>query len=121
AAKIALGQIDAGVAGGVDTTSDAPLAVNDDLRRILIDANAKKATQDKLKALLKLRPQHLVPSPPRNEEPRTGLSMGGHQARTGAEWGITREAQDELTARSHRNLAAAYDRGFMDDLVTPYL
>jgi acetyl-CoA C-acetyltransferase len=121
AAKIALGQIDSGIAGGVDTTSDAPLAVNDDLRRILIEANAKKTTQEKLKQLLKVRPQHLVPAQPRNEEPRTGLSMGGHQARTGAEWGITREAQDELTARSHANLAGAYDRGFLDDLVSPYL
>jgi acetyl-CoA C-acetyltransferase len=121
AAKIALGQIDSGVAGGVDTTSDAPLALNDDLRRILIEANAKKSTQDKLKTLLKIRPGHIVPQQPRNEEPRTGLSMGGHQARTGAEWGVTREEQDELTARSHRNLAAAYDRGFLDDLVTPYL
>ena len=32
------------------------------------------------------------------------------------EWGITREAQDELAARIHRNLAAAYERGFQDDL-----
>ena len=121
AAKIALGQIDAGIAGGVDTTSDAPIAVNEDLRQILLDANRGKTTQDKLKQLLRVRPQHLVPAPPRNEEPRTGLSMGAHQARTGAEWGITREAQDELTYRSHRNLAAAYERGFEADLVSPYL
>ena len=121
AAKIALGQIDAGSAGGVDTTSDAPIAVNEDLRQILLDANRGKTTQDKLKQLLRVRPQHLVPAPPRNEEPRTGLSMGAHQARTGAEWGITREAQDELTYRSHRNLAAAYERGFEADLVSPYL
>jgi acetyl-CoA C-acetyltransferase len=121
AAKIALGQIDAGVAGGVDTTSDAPIAVNEDLRQILLDANRGKSTQDKLKPFLRLRPQHLAPAPPRNEEPRTGLSMGAHQARTAAEWGITREAQDELTARSHQNLGAAYERGFMDDLVSPYL
>ena len=121
AAKIALGQIDAGIAGGVDTTSDAPIAVNEDLRRILLDANRGRTTQDKLKQLLRIRPQHVVPAPPRNEEPRTGLSMGAHQARTGAAWGITREAQDELTVRSHRNLAAAYERGFEDDLVSPYL
>lgn len=121
AAKIALGQIDAGIAGGVDTTSDAPIAVNEDLRQILLDANRGKSTQDKLKPFLRLRPQHLAPAPPRNEEPRTGLSMGAHQARTAAEWGITREAQDELTARSHQNLGAAYERGFMDDLVSPYL
>lgn len=121
AAKIALGQIDAGIAGGVDTTSDAPIAVGEDLRNILLDANRGKSTQDKLKPFLRLRPQHLAPAPPRNEEPRTGLSMGAHQARTGAEWGITREAQDELTWNSHQRLAAAYDRGFLDDLVSPYL
>jgi acetyl-CoA C-acetyltransferase len=119
--KIALGQIEVGVAGGVDTTSDAPLALNEDLRAILLDANRLKSNADRAKLLLRLRPQHLAPAIPRNEEPRTGLSMGEHQARTAAEWGVTREAQDELAMRSHHNLAAAYERGFQDDLVTPYL
>ncbi|HZV75207.1 MAG TPA: acetyl-CoA C-acetyltransferase [Conexibacter sp.] len=121
AGKIALGQIEAAVAGGVDTTSDAPLALNEDLRAILLDANRERSTGGRLKQLLRVRPQHLAPAIPRNEEPRTGLSMGEHQARTAAEWGITREVQDELAMRSHRNLAAAYERGFQDDLVTPYL
>jgi acetyl-CoA C-acetyltransferase len=119
--KIVLAQIEAGVAGGVDTTSDAPLALNEDLRAILLDANRQKSTQGRLKQLLRVRPQHIAPAIPRNEEPRTGLSMGEHQARTAAEWGIAREAQDELAMRSHRNLADAYERGFQDDLVTPYL
>jgi acetyl-CoA C-acetyltransferase len=68
-----------------------------------------------------LRPGQLVPSIPQNSEPRTGMSMGEHQAITTLEWGIPREAQDELAVASHRNLAAAYDRGFFDDLLTPYL
>jgi acetyl-CoA C-acetyltransferase len=119
--KIALGQIEAGVAGGVDTTSDAPLALNEDLRSILLDANRERSTGGRLRQLLRVRPQHLAPSIPRNEEPRTGRSMGEHQARTAAEWGVTREAQDELAMRSHHNLAAAYERGFQEDLVTPYL
>jgi acetyl-CoA C-acetyltransferase len=119
--KIALGQIEAGVAGGVDTTSDAPLALNEGLRAILLDANRAKSTAARAKTLLRIRPQQLAPAIPRNEEPRTGLSMGEHQARTAAQWGITREAQDELAMRSHANLAAAYERGFQDDLVTPYL
>ncbi len=119
--KIALGQIEAGVAGGVDTTSDAPLALNEDLRAILLDANRERSTGGRLKQLLRVRPQQLAPAIPRNEEPRTGLSMGEHQARTAAQWGITREAQDELAMRSHVNLAAAYERGFQADLVTPYL
>ncbi len=119
--KIALGQIESGIAGGVDTTSDAPLAVNDDLRRVLIALNSAKTVQQRLKALGGLRPGHIVPDIPRNAEPRTGLAMGDHAAITAEKWEIGREEQDELTVRSHRNLAAAYDRGFFDDLVTPYL
>jgi acetyl-CoA C-acetyltransferase len=119
--KIALGQIEVGVAGGVDTTSDAPIAVNEDLRGVLLEFNRAHGAGARLKAALKLRPWHVVPEVPRNGEPRTGLSMGEHAAITAREWGIGREEQDELAAASHRNLAAAYDRGFFDDLVTPYL
>jgi acetyl-CoA C-acetyltransferase len=119
--KIALGQIDAGIAGGTDTTSDAPIAVNEDLREVLMEANRRKSLAGRAKLIGRLRPHHLVPEIPRNAEPRTGLSMGEHSARTNADWGVTREAQDELAARSHQRLAAAYERGFFDDLVTPYL
>ncbi len=119
--KIALGQIDSAIAGGVDTTSDAPLAVNDDLRQILVQLNAAKTLGDRLKLAAKLRPGHIVPEIPRNAEPRTGLSMGEHAALTAKVWDIKREAQDELAATSHRRLAAAYDSGFFDDLVTPFL
>ncbi|GAA5034410.1 acetyl-CoA C-acetyltransferase [Terrabacter aeriphilus] len=119
--KIALGQIDAGIAGGVDSASDAPVAVSEGLRQTLLAANRARSVGERVKALAGLRPGHLVPSVPENVEPRTGLSMGEHMALTTAQWGITRAAQDELAAASHRNLAAAYDRGFFDDLVTPYL
>jgi len=119
--KIALGQIDAGVACGADTTSDAPLAVNEGLREVLLDANRERSTMGRLKHLARIRPGHVVPAIPRNEEPRTGLSMGEHCAVMAEEWGVGREEQDELAIRSHQNLAAAYERGFMDDLVTPYL
>ncbi|MDV6011049.1 acetyl-CoA C-acetyltransferase [Haloechinothrix sp. LS1_15] len=119
--KIALGQIDSAIAGGVDTTSDAPLALNDDLRKILVQLNAAKTAQQRLKLLGKLRPGQIVPEMPRNAEPRTGLSMGEHAARTAKAWELTREEQDELAATSHQRLAAAYERGFYDDLVTPYL
>jgi acetyl-CoA C-acetyltransferase len=119
--KIALGQIESGIAGGVDTTSDAPLAVNDDLRRVLIGLNSAKTLQQRLKALAGIRPGQFVPEIPRNAEPRTGLAMGDHAAITATEWEIGREEQDELTVRSHANLAAAYDSGFFDDLLTPYL
>ncbi|MEV6876260.1 acetyl-CoA C-acetyltransferase [Amycolatopsis sp. NPDC051128] len=119
--KIALGQLDSAIAGGVDTTSDAPLAVNEDLRQILIRLNSAKTLGDRLKLVAKIRPGHIVPAIPRNEEPRTGLSMGEHAALTAKVWEITREAQDELAAASHQHLAAAYERGFFDDLVTPFL
>ncbi|MFJ4409143.1 acetyl-CoA C-acetyltransferase [Streptomyces sp. NPDC088910] len=120
AAKIALGVVDSGIAGGADTTSDAPLGVNDDLRRILLAARRAKSAGARARALTAVRPRHLAPDVPRNAEPRTGLSMGDHAALTAERWGITRQAQDELAAASHRNLAAAYDRGFLDPYVTPY-
>ena len=119
--KIALGQIDSGIAGGFDTTSDAPIAVNEDLRQVLLGLSRAKTNAGRLKALTGLRPQQIVPQIPRNAEPRTGLSMGEHAAIMAKEWGVTREEQDELTVASHRNLAAAYDTGFLDDLVTPFL
>ena len=119
--KIALRQIDSGIAGGVDTTSDAPISLNDSLREILLEANNATSNLDRLRALSKVRPGHIVPEIPRNAEPRTGLSMGEHTQVMALEWGVTRSEQDELAAASHQNLAAAYDRGFYDDLMTPYL
>ena len=118
---IALGQYDAGIAAGTDTTSDAPLEVNDDLRRILIRANAAKTLPERVRAFAGVRPAYLVPEIPQNREPRTGRSMGDSAALTATRWGIAREEQDALAVASHRNLAAAYDRGFFRDLVTPYL
>lgn len=119
--KIALGQIESGIAAGVDTASDAPVALNDDLRRVLMELNGARSLGDRLKAVTKIRPGQVVPEVPRNAEPRTGLSMGEHAAITALEWNVSREAQDELAAASHQHLAAAYERGFFDDLITPYL
>jgi acetyl-CoA C-acetyltransferase len=119
--KIALGQIDAGIAGGVDTTSDAPLAMNDDLRELLLDLNRAKSTAARLRLLGRLRPGQIVPEIPRNAEPRTGLSMGEHCALMAEEWGVGRAEQDELAGRSHQRMAAAYERGFFEDLLNPYL
>ncbi len=119
--KIALGQIECGIAAGADTTSDAPLALNEDLREVLLEAKRAKTHGGRVRALAKLRPQQIVPEIPRNVEPRTGLSMGEHTALMAREWGIGRHDQDELAVRSHHRLAAAYDEGFLDDLVTPFL
>ncbi|MFH9616160.1 acetyl-CoA C-acetyltransferase [Streptomyces pratensis] len=119
--KIALGAVDSAIAGGADTTSDAPLGVNDRLRRILLEARRARSTGARIKALAAVRPGHLVPDIPRNAEPRTGLSMGEHAAVTARQWRVAREDQDLLAATSHQRLAAAYERGFLDDLVVPYL
>ncbi len=119
--KIALGQIDCGIAGGVDTTSDAPLALGEDLRQTLLAVNRAKSTGDRLKALTHLRPKGLLPEVPRNAEPRTGMSMGEHTALMAEQWGIGREEQDQLAVESHHKLAAAYESGWMDDLVVPFL
>ena len=119
--KIALGQIDSGIAGGVDTTSDAPIAVNEGLRRILLQANRAKTTAEKIKVFLQLRPQHLLPDLPRINEPRTGLSMGEHCELMAQTWQIPREAQDRLALESHQKLAASYAEGWQNDLMTPFL
>jgi acetyl-CoA C-acetyltransferase len=118
--KIALGQIEVGIAGGTDTTSDAPVAISDKLRKKLMKVNAAKDTASRLKALGAIRPGDIGLEIPQNGEPRTKLSMGEHAALTALEWQITREAQDELAAASHQHLAAAYEAGWLDDQVTPF-
>lgn len=119
--KIALGQIDSGIACGVDTTSDAPIGVNEKMRKILLEANRKKTTGQKVAQIAKVRPSMLIkPSVPRNGEPRTGLSMGEHAELMAKEWAISREDQDQLALASHKNMAAAYERGYFADLITPY-
>lgn len=117
--KIALGQIECGIAGGTDTTSDAPIGVGEGLREILLDLNRAKTTKERLKILGRFRPSHLVPEIPENGEPRTGMSMGGHCQVTAKEWSIAREDQDRLAWESHQKLAKAYGEGFFDDLITP--
>jgi acetyl-CoA C-acetyltransferase len=117
---IAAGRYEAAAAGGVDTTSDAPIALGNNLRHTLLGLRRAKSNVDRLKLVGKL-PASLGVEIPVNSEPRTGLSMGEHQAITAKEMGIKRVDQDDLAAASHRNMAAAYDRGFFDDLVTPFL
>jgi len=118
--KIALGQIESGIAGGTDTTSDAPVAIGEKLRKKLMKVNAAKDTKARLAALAAIRPGDISLAIPQNGEPRTGLSMGDHAALTALEWQVGREEQDELAAASHQNLAASYESGWQDDLVTPF-
>ncbi|ADT97057.1 acetyl-CoA C-acetyltransferase [Mycolicibacterium gilvum] len=117
---IARGRYDVAAAGGVDTASDAPIAFGDDLRKVLLGLRRAKSNVDRLKLVGKL-PASLGVEIPVNSEPRTGMSMGEHAAVTAKEMGVKRVDQDELAAASHRNMSAAYDRGFFDDLVSPFL
>lgn len=119
--KIALGHIESGIAGGVDTTSDAPIGINEKMRRILLDARRAKSAVQRIRILSGLRPGMLFhPSLPVVGEPRTGLSMGEHAEMMAREWGISREAQDQLALASHRNLDRAYRDGFFANLLTPF-
>ena len=118
--KIALGQIDAGIAAGTDTASDVPIGLNEKYRRMILDLNSAKTLGARLKTLLRFRPGFILPAIPANAEPRTGLSMGEHCELMAKQWGISRKAQDELTWHSHHNLMDAYQRGFFDNLITPF-
>ena len=119
--KIALGHIECGIGGGVDTTSDAPIGVNERMRKILLEINRTRSTGQRVAKAMRLRPYMFFKLLlPRNTEPRTGLSMGEHCELMAKEWQIPREEQDRMAVESHRKLAAAYERGFFTDLVTPF-
>ncbi len=119
--KIALGHIECGVAAGVDTTSDAPIALNERLRQLLLELNRSRSVLKRLAVASRLRPgMFFKPALPRNVEPRTGWSMGEHAEAMAQTWGIRREEQDAWALKSHQHLAQAYERGFFNDLMTPF-
>ncbi|MGD9680220.1 MAG: acetyl-CoA C-acetyltransferase [Candidatus Obscuribacterales bacterium] len=119
--KIALGQIDSGIACGVDSASLIPVEVSPGLRDLLGRSAMARTPADRLSAWTSLRPAMLRPEAGSVDEPRTGLSMGRHCEMMAKQWGVSRQDQDELALESHRNGLAAYQRGFYKDLVTPYL
>lgn len=118
--KISLGQIEAGIAGGTDTVSDAPVVYPDAYREILMAIHRARSPLERVKAVLKIRPKHFKPQFPGVTEPRTGLSMGESTELTAKQWGVQREHQDQLALSSHIKAAAAYDAGWFDDLVVPF-
>ena len=118
--KIALGQIDSGIAGGTDSISDAPIVLREGLRRILHDVHGGRSAMQKIMPWFRLRPTHLLPEFPGVTEPRTGLSMGQSMEITAQEWEVPREHQDQLALTSHQKAAKAFDEGFYDDLVVPF-
>jgi len=119
--KIAMGQIEVGIAGGVDSVSQVPIVLSESLRKILLEARRAKTFGEKLGKFLKIRFKDLTPVAPGIDEPRSGLSMGGHTEITAQYYGISREDQDAFALSSHQKMSKAYDEGFFDDMLTPYL
>ena len=119
--KIALGQIDSAIAGGVDTVSDPPVVFPKSFQQLLLKSYRGKSAGERLGPWFGLRPSHLRPVLPGIAEPRTGLSMGEHTELMVKTWGITRAEQDQLALESHQKAAAAYAAGFYKDLVRDYL
>jgi acetyl-CoA C-acetyltransferase len=119
--KIALGQIEAGIAGGTDTVSDAPVVYPDEYRRVLMEIHRARSLLDRIKPIFKIRPRHFKPVLPGVVEPQTGLSMGESMEITAQRWDVQREHQDQLALSSHIKAAAAYDAGWFEDLVIPYM
>jgi acetyl-CoA C-acetyltransferase len=118
--RIAAGEIECGIAGGVDSASDIPLTYGPELQKIVLTSAHGRSAGERLSPWLGLRPGHLKPSAPGIAEPRTGLSMGQHAEETAKEWRVGRAEQDELALASHRNAAAAWKAGFFEDLVVPF-
>jgi acetyl-CoA C-acetyltransferase len=119
-AKIAVGQIECGIAAGTDTTSDPPISFGHKFSQRLVKAGAARSVKQRLRAFKGFSPSELTPVLPANGEPRTGMSMGQHCERMAREWNIPREEQDRLAMESHQKAAAAYDAGVFDALVTPW-
>ncbi|KMQ66371.1 acetyl-CoA acetyltransferase [Chryseobacterium angstadtii] len=117
--KIALGQIESGIACGVEAMSNIPFESAPELRKALLKANKEKSAFGKLKQLLTPRLKDWMPIPYKGQEPKTGLVMGGHTEITAKYYHISREEQDELALKSHQNMAKAYDEGFFDDMIIP--
>ncbi|MFY9317677.1 MAG: acetyl-CoA C-acetyltransferase [Burkholderiales bacterium] len=118
--RIALGEIDCAIAGGVDTASDVPLGYRTKLQRAVLRANRGKSLGERVSPFLALRPRDFAPGTPGVVEPRTGLSMGEHTEQMAKEWGIGRAEQDQLAYESHTKAAGAWRSGFFSDLVVPF-
>jgi acetyl-CoA C-acetyltransferase len=115
--KIMLGQIESGIAGGVDTNSDLPIVAPRSLAHKLLKLHYAKKFTDKLKIFFSLRPADLKLKAPSVKEPRTGLSMGEHCEKMVKEWKISRHDQDQLALESHQKAEKAYEEGFYNDLI----
>jgi acetyl-CoA C-acetyltransferase len=119
--KIALGQIDSGIAAGVDSTSQVPIIFSDNFRKTILQIQRSKTILQKLKNIFRLSPKDFIPVVPSANEPKTGLSMGGHTEYTAKYYNISRLDQDAFAMESHKKMATAYDEGFFNDMITPFM
>ena len=115
--KIALGQIEAGMAGGTDSISDSPIVYPRSYQQLLMESYRGRSFGQRLAPFLRLRPRHFKPVFPAVVEPRTGLSMGQSTELMAKRWNIARADQDQLAYESHVKAAAAWREGFFSDLV----
>jgi len=118
--KISLGQIECGIAGGVDTNSDIPFVFSNNFNHQMLKASREKTLTGRIKQFLKIHPRDLMPKAPGVVEPRTGLSMGESCELMAKAWGIKREEQDALALASHQAAAKAYEEGFYQKLLVPF-
>jgi acetyl-CoA C-acetyltransferase len=118
--KIALGQIDSGIAAGVDSISDPPVLYARGFQQLLLRSYRGETLRARAAPWLGLRPRHLRPVLPGLSEPQTGLSPGAATELLAARWRISREDQDRFALDSHARAAEAYGSGFYRDLVSPY-
>ncbi len=118
--KIALGQIECGIAGGTDTNSDAPVGLNRKASQKFVRLSQARTFTERFSVLKKFSPKDIIPVAPQVVEPRTGKSMGQHCELMAQEWNISRSEQDKLSFESHVKAADAYERGFYNDLVVEF-
>ena len=119
--KIASGQIEAGIACGVDNVSKMPFAANEKLSGRLLKVFKSRTLKEKLKCFSGFSLKELMPVAIDVNEPQTHLSMGGHCELMAREWGVTREAQDKVAYQSHQKAGIAHKNGFHKDLITPHV
>ena len=119
--KIALGQIEVGIAGGAEAMSDPALFFDQKLSRTFLKILGAKTSLEKLKLISRIRPQYFKPKTPPGYEMSTKKSMGVHCEEMVKEWKVTRQEQDELAFESHKRAAQAYQDGFYNDLLVPHL
>lgn len=114
---IQAGTIKTAIAGGVESTSDAPVRISDNFKSVLMQAQKAKGMKDYWKLFKKFKFKDLIPVAPAIAEFSTGQTMGQDADRLAARFGVTREEQDEYALRSHQLAAQAWEQGKFKDEV----